>query len=517
MKLNLLVATALCLLFVTLSLAYADSVRIMPLGDSITSGYNLTHTQSDYMVGYRQKLYRDLIDGGYDVEFVGSMNSGESTPPAFDFDHEGRGGWCADGCDAGSGDILDNVYTFLTNNPADVVLLHIGTNDISANHEDPDEVGGILDEIYNYSPDITVVLPRIISRTDGKADQTKTFNDGVETIAQSRIALGHKIIWFDEMVTALTYPDDLDSDGIHPNQNGYEKMANVWFNALQAILPPPNRLINVQKDGTGEGTVRGIPEVINCGISCSNSLQYGTTIKLVAAADNGSRFSGWVGCDSLNGDICTVIMDSNVTVRASFDAVTEVKLLSPKGGETVSAGTPEYVITWEGPVEAAKFRLSSSPGCRIKGGFFTGTSAALDIPQLRKNKTNCFMKVTAFDNAGKKIGYDTSDGEFTIEVVSLTSPTQGTNCTGGQSCPITWAKSAYVPAASIELYYSLKNGYKWIKIPDTFTGEAESFDWTAPNVSESNTKSKIKIILRNSDGKIVGSHKSGNFTIRPGI
>ena len=82
MKPKFLIATTICLLFLTLSVAHADPIRIMPLGDSITEGDGGISMDDDrYIVGYRQKLYLDLLDGGYsNVQFVGSLSSGYSLP-----------------------------------------------------------------------------------------------------------------------------------------------------------------------------------------------------------------------------------------------------------------------------------------------------------------------------------------------------------------------------------------------------------------------------------------------------
>ena len=247
LKLKSFLSTIICLFLVSLSVAFADPIRIMPLGDSITEGY-IYSVISEYRVGYRQKLYLDLVNKGYDVDFVGGLSSGLLAEPAFDVDHEGHGGWCADGCSGQN--IRDNVYTFLANNPADVVLLHIGTNDIDANVQDPNAVVGILDEIDRYSRGITVVLARIINRTDDeeKAYRTTQFNDNVEAMALVRIANGDKIVMVD-MENALTYPDDL-YDGLHPNTSGYAKMADEWLNALYDVLPTLSTVQNMSAAGS---------------------------------------------------------------------------------------------------------------------------------------------------------------------------------------------------------------------------------------------------------------------------
>src|SRR4051794_14811905 len=59
------------------------SIRIMPLGDSITSG-----SQSPDSGGYRVKLSQDFQAGGLSVDFVGEFQDGPSSLP--DRDHEGK-------------------------------------------------------------------------------------------------------------------------------------------------------------------------------------------------------------------------------------------------------------------------------------------------------------------------------------------------------------------------------------------------------------------------------------------
>jgi hypothetical protein len=113
----------------------------MPLGDSITYGYTDGSLNNKMTVGYRQKLYLDLISLGYNIDFVGSLISGESVSPAFDCDHEGWPGYTDD-------QVADKIYKWLDANPPDIVLLHIGTNALDTN---PADVEQILNEIDRYS------------------------------------------------------------------------------------------------------------------------------------------------------------------------------------------------------------------------------------------------------------------------------------------------------------------------------------------------------------------------------
>ena len=186
------------------------------------------------MASYRQKLYLDLTGAGYGVNFVGSLQSGNLLTPAFDTDHEGHAGYTAASCPSAVGEIYSNVYGWLTANPADVVLLHIGTNDINYGCQSAANVSSVLDKIYSYNKDITVLLARIINqKTPIKA--VTDFNDSVEAMAKIRIANGDRIISVDQE-DALTYPDDMEGT-LHPNQAGYDKMAGPWLLSLNSFLP----------------------------------------------------------------------------------------------------------------------------------------------------------------------------------------------------------------------------------------------------------------------------------------
>ena len=214
---------ALALLFVLANGAYSQ-IRIMPLGDSITQGV-LGSTDD---TGYRRALYLSVTAAGYSVNFVGSQAHG--IPTDFDRDHEGHSGWRAD-------QIRDNISSWLTTNPADIILLHIGTNDISQNQtvsSTVSEVNQILDGIDARSTATVVFLARIINRNDGYSAATTNYNAQLQVLANTRIAGGDLIIVVDQEA-ALNYPSDLD-DAVHPNDAGYTKMAQCWFTPLSDYL-----------------------------------------------------------------------------------------------------------------------------------------------------------------------------------------------------------------------------------------------------------------------------------------
>jgi lysophospholipase L1-like esterase len=212
--------------------AQCDPIRIMPLGDSITRG---TAGSTDD-TGYRRSLYLSLTGAGYDVDFVGSLQDG--IPTDFDDDHEGHGGKTADY-------IRDNIYGWLVDNPADIILLHIRTNDISIGDLNVDGVESILYNIDQYEVDydteIIVILARITNRYNyicPDVSTTTTFNDDVETMAKVRIAGGDRIDLLDMECGAHIIYDWHDlADTVHPNDSGYQKMADYWLGALLEVLP----------------------------------------------------------------------------------------------------------------------------------------------------------------------------------------------------------------------------------------------------------------------------------------
>ncbi|MGE5810107.1 MAG: SGNH/GDSL hydrolase family protein [Ignavibacteria bacterium] len=231
-------------------------IKIMPLGDSITQGVG-----DDSSAGYRKYLYRKLVALGYNVDFVGSLTNGVGTD--YDRNHEGHGGWGAYRETNPSTSLKDSLPKFLTQNPPDVIILHIGTNDLSdagANFDTPaslaDEVRDILNIIHNFNPDITVVLARIINRAP--VDQRTTdYNIQLQQRADSLVALGRKI-FVDNVESALNYV--IDNDGppytgdmnsqLHPNDNGYRKMT---FGYLRNVLPILQLKIFLQGPYAGAG------------------------------------------------------------------------------------------------------------------------------------------------------------------------------------------------------------------------------------------------------------------------
>jgi len=283
--------------------ACVSPVLIMPLGDSITVGNasGVVPDDAAHWVSYRKDLWESLGAAGYAVDFVGGQTHGDAFDPPFDSDHEGHGGWT-------DSQIRDNVISFLTTNPADVVLLHIGTNGLNP---DPDQVGEILDNIDTVSEDITVILARIINReccTDsspcGECETTTIFNGNVGTMAKERIDSGDKIIIVDMEdgagIDYRLYPTGDMNDNLHPYATGYAKMSGVWHAALASFLPVcgpsvPCYGLTLGHTGQGSDPVASPTHSAGCPTGQYTADEY---VELGGAVpDAGWQIAGWTGTD----------------------------------------------------------------------------------------------------------------------------------------------------------------------------------------------------------------------------
>jgi hypothetical protein len=95
--------------------------------------------------------------------------------------------------------------------------------------------------------------------------------------------------------------------------------ARVQFDhiAFLGTLAEPRVKLEVQKPGSGAGTVTSTPAGISCGTDCRQYYKKNTVVTLSAAAAAGSAFTGWSGaCSGTAG--CTVTMDGDKTVTAQF-------------------------------------------------------------------------------------------------------------------------------------------------------------------------------------------------------
>ncbi|MFH7244469.1 MAG: SGNH/GDSL hydrolase family protein [Spirulina sp.] len=197
-------------------------LRIMPLGDSITYG---TGAEG----GYRSRLWAEFLAENRAVDFVGSQSYGSV---GTDLDHEGHPGKTIQF-------LRENIVNWLGASDPDVILLMIGTNDILYPEahdfaQAPYRIGALIDQITLNAPNAKLLVASVSPLGDPlRNEQAMGFNAEIEAAA-NRYANRGRSVYFVDMSEALT-PTDL-VDGIHPNADGYDRVAQTWHSAILEVL-----------------------------------------------------------------------------------------------------------------------------------------------------------------------------------------------------------------------------------------------------------------------------------------
>ncbi|KAI1356628.1 carbohydrate esterase family 3 protein [Xylaria sp. FL0043] len=197
------------------------TLRYMPFGDSITE-----------IVCWRALLWEKLQSTEFaSVNWVGSgkteNNCGDTK---YDRDNEGHSGFLAINI-ANSKQLVG----WLQTNPADVITMHLGTNDIVQQNKPVDQIIAafttLVGVMRDSNPNMKIIVAQIIPMGFGSYNTAiQNLNKAIPTWAQG-LNKTESPIWVVDQYTGFNGASDL-RDGVHPNQSGDTKMANVWYPAL---------------------------------------------------------------------------------------------------------------------------------------------------------------------------------------------------------------------------------------------------------------------------------------------
>lgn len=199
--------------------------KILPLGDSITRG-----AKSSDDAGYRSQLFKLVVAANQNLTFTGSLINGPTQVSGQPFPrmHEGHSGWTIS-------QVASLIPTPALDDKPNIILLHIGTNDIGSRNPTAMamRLEALVDQIAENAPDALIVVAQITTaRTDN--DIRDAYNANIPAIVQSHAAKGQHVIGVDANKVPTA---GLSSDGVHPNDQGYEYMAGVWYAAIKDLLP----------------------------------------------------------------------------------------------------------------------------------------------------------------------------------------------------------------------------------------------------------------------------------------
>lgn len=202
-----------------------ETVRIMPLGDSITGSPGC----------WRALLWADLRDAGHtDVDFVGTR-PGDGCGFEYDGDNEGHGGFLVTNV-AQQGLLVD----WLAQTEPDAVMMHFGTNDVWSGIPTGtilDAYGTLVAQMRAQNPQTRILVAQIIPMDSDRSCATcgqgvQDLNAAIPAWAQAQSTAESPVVVVDQWTGFDTDADTYD--GVHPSGSGDRKIADRW---LAAVLP----------------------------------------------------------------------------------------------------------------------------------------------------------------------------------------------------------------------------------------------------------------------------------------
>jgi lysophospholipase L1-like esterase len=203
------------------------TVRVMPLGDSITGSPGC----------WRALLWQQLQQAGHtEVDFVGTLPA-QGCGFTYDGDNEGHGGYLAT-------NIADQnlLPGWLAATDPDVVLMHLGTNDVWSNLSPATILASftkLVAQMRASNPSMKILVAQILPMNPTNcadcAQRVITFNAAIPAWAAATSTAASPVTVVDQWTGFVDATDT--GDGVHPNDSGNAKIAAGWYPPLTAALP----------------------------------------------------------------------------------------------------------------------------------------------------------------------------------------------------------------------------------------------------------------------------------------
>jgi len=166
-----------------------------------------------------------------------------------------------------------------------------------------------------------------------------------------------------------------------------------------ALLVP----LTVALAGDGAGTVVSSPAGISCGVACSTNVAAGTVVQLTASPAAGSLLTGFTGCTSVSGSVCTVTVSAATAVTATFGAsVVEAAVTGWRTTKTRARRTTRVTIDAEETVDVKVTisRRGRAVASKVVRGFRPGTRAVVVAIPRRAAGGRAALEVVLTNEAG---------------------------------------------------------------------------------------------------------------------
>jgi lysophospholipase L1-like esterase len=206
----------------------ASPCVILPLGDSITHGFN-----SSDDAGYRSALFKLAVAANQNITFIGSLSNGPSTVSGKNFPktHEGHDGISVSGITG----YVPPKKAFSTT--PHIVLLHIGTNDMTSN-ANPTTTASQLDTLVTNlvaaAPNALIVVAKIVPLGYSNTNYT-SYIAKIPDVVKAHADKNEHVVMVD--MSTLPGSDIRGSGNVHPTDKGYSDMADLWYGVIKGYLP----------------------------------------------------------------------------------------------------------------------------------------------------------------------------------------------------------------------------------------------------------------------------------------
>lgn len=182
----------------------------MFLGTSLTDGYGLEREDA-----YPALVQQKIDSAGLPWEVVNAGLSGEKSAGA-----------------------LQRVRSWLIRQPFDVLVIETGANDM-LNGADLDtmraNIQGIIDTVRAARPTARVVLAGMLAAPNLGESYGRRFNGTYPELARA-----NQLTFIPFILEGVAAQPDLNlADGIHPNEQGHQRVAATVWKTLEPILREP--------------------------------------------------------------------------------------------------------------------------------------------------------------------------------------------------------------------------------------------------------------------------------------
>jgi trimeric autotransporter adhesin len=148
--------------------------------------------------------------------------------------------------------------------------------------------------------------------------------------------------------------------------------------AVTATFTLKTYALTVSTDGTGSGTVQGLP-------ANPAAIAHGTVVTLTATPDTGSTFTGWTGAGCAGTGACVVTMDAAKPVTATFDLISYPMTVSQPVSGTIHVEVmsgPQAASPQESYPHGTVLRLTAVPDQGYAFVSWTGDVSGSENPTL---------------------------------------------------------------------------------------------------------------------------------------